>query len=226
MTNDEKQDITAECRRLIAEASKEGRVSHCCKRQVAEIALAALTAEPVAYTDAEELETLRKGSFADMFTPHEAYKADPLWMPLFTAPPAPVLLVPDGWKLVPFDPTEDMLVNGFESKPDERFSEPKVWAEYDAMSGCQQAAHRALLCWQAMLLAAPDAPHTAPIEPICATGGAEWVKPVPSELQQVILELRTYNPKSDEYGGKHIIPGWADRIEKALGIKSAAPEEE
>lgn len=59
----------------------------------ARIALAALTAEPVAYTDAEELETLRKGSFADMFTPHEAYKADPLWMPLFTAPPAPMLRV-------------------------------------------------------------------------------------------------------------------------------------
>lgn len=57
----------------------------------AKIALAALTAEPVAYTYAEELETLRKGSFAGMFTPHEAYKADPLWMPLFTAPPAPVL---------------------------------------------------------------------------------------------------------------------------------------
>lgn len=71
-----------------------------------------------------------------------------------------------------------------------------------------------------------NAPHTAPIEPICATGGAEWVKPVPRELQQVLLELRTYNPKADEYGGKHIIPGWADRIEKALGIKSAAPEEE
>lgn len=61
----------------------------------AKIALAALTAEPVAYTYAEELETLRKGSFADMFTPHEAYKADPLWMPLFTAPTAPVLRLPD-----------------------------------------------------------------------------------------------------------------------------------
>lgn len=70
-----------------------------------------------------------------------------------------------------------------------------------------------------------NAPHTAPIEPICATGGAEWVKPVPRELQQVLLELRTYNPKADEHGGKHIIPGWADRIEKALGIKPVAPEE-
>lgn len=54
-------------------------------------ALAALTAEPVAYTDAEELETLRKGTFADMFTPHESYKADQLWIPLYTTPPAQLL---------------------------------------------------------------------------------------------------------------------------------------
>lgn len=121
-----------------------------------QIALAALTAEPVAYTDAEELETLRKGTFADMFTPHEAYKADPLWMPIFTAPPAPVLRVPDGWKLVPIEPTEDMVIRGFESKPDQFWSTPEEWAEYEAMSGCQQAAHKATLCWHAMLAAAPE----------------------------------------------------------------------
>ncbi|PWW13655.1 hypothetical protein [Pantoea sp. AG702] len=50
-----------------------------------------MTAEPVAYTDAEELETLRKGTFADMFTPHESYKADQLWIPLYTTPPAQLL---------------------------------------------------------------------------------------------------------------------------------------
>lgn len=59
--------------------------------ELQEIALAALTAKPVAYTDTEELEDLSKHTFANMFTPQEAYKADPLWMPLFTAPPAPVL---------------------------------------------------------------------------------------------------------------------------------------
>ncbi|WP_194761198.1 hypothetical protein [Pantoea ananatis] len=59
------------------------------KRQYA--ALDALTAEPAAYTDAEELETLRKGTFADMFTPHETYKADQLWIPLYTTPPAQLL---------------------------------------------------------------------------------------------------------------------------------------
>ncbi|WP_186436517.1 hypothetical protein [Enterobacter chengduensis] len=30
-----------------------------------------------------------------------------------------------------------------------------VWEAYEAMSGCQQAAHRAKLCWSAMLTAAP-----------------------------------------------------------------------
>ncbi|MGK3116702.1 hypothetical protein [Candidatus Pantoea formicae] len=64
--------------------------------------------------------------------------------------------LPDGWKLVPIEPTEDMIVDGFESEPDETFSEAKVWEEYEEMSGCQQAAHRAKLCWQAMLAAAPE----------------------------------------------------------------------
>ena len=64
---------------------------------------------------------------------------------------------PEGWKLVPVEPTESMIVDGFESEPDEDFSAPKIWAEYEAMSGCQQAAHRAKLCWAAMLAAAPTA---------------------------------------------------------------------
>ncbi|MCK6643382.1 hypothetical protein L8S64_07300 [Enterobacter bugandensis] len=61
----------------------------------------------------------------------------------------------DGWALVPIEPTEDMIVNGFESEPDESFSDEKEWEAYDAMSGCQQAAHRAKLCWAAMIAAAP-----------------------------------------------------------------------
>ncbi|EJO47566.1 hypothetical protein [Enterobacter sp. SST3] len=64
-------------------------------------------------------------------------------------------VIPDGWVLVPVEPTEDMMVNGFESEPDESFSDEKEWEEYEAMSGCQQAAHRAKLCWAAMLAAAP-----------------------------------------------------------------------
>ncbi|WP_336195308.1 hypothetical protein [Hafnia paralvei] len=66
-------------------------------------------------------------------------------------------VIPDGWKLVPIEPTEEMIVRGFESRPDESFSKPEVWEEYAAMSGCKQAAHRAKLCWAAMLAAAPTA---------------------------------------------------------------------
>ncbi|EOF7241517.1 hypothetical protein ACK04L_002924 [Enterobacter roggenkampii] len=64
-------------------------------------------------------------------------------------------VIPDGWVLVPVEPTEDMIVNGFESEPDESFSDEEVWDAYDAMSGCQQAAHRAKLCWAAMIASAP-----------------------------------------------------------------------
>ncbi|EKS6534726.1 hypothetical protein ACT3RZ_001054 [Enterobacter hormaechei] len=64
-------------------------------------------------------------------------------------------VIPDGWVMVPVEPTEGMIVNGFESEPDESFSDEKEWEAYDAMSGCQQAAHRAKLCWSAMIAAAP-----------------------------------------------------------------------
>lgn len=63
--------------------------------------------------------------------------------------------LPDGWVAVPVEPTEDMIVVGFESEPDESFSDAEVWEAYEAMSGCQKAAHRAKLCWAAMLAAAP-----------------------------------------------------------------------
>ena len=63
--------------------------------------------------------------------------------------------LPEGWVSVPVEPTEDMIVSGFESEPDESFSDEKEWEAYDAMSGCQQAAHRAKLCWAAMISAAP-----------------------------------------------------------------------
>ncbi|HHQ2384222.1 ead/Ea22-like family protein [Enterobacter hormaechei] len=63
--------------------------------------------------------------------------------------------LPEGWVAVPVEPTEDMIVNGFESEPDESFSDADVCEAYESMSGCQQAAHRAKLCWAAMIAAAP-----------------------------------------------------------------------
>ncbi|UNM17332.1 hypothetical protein K0P33_17260 [Pseudomonas sp. ArH3a] len=65
------------------------------------------------------------------------------------------------WKLVPVEPTESMVINGFESEPDECFSDEEVWEQYQEMSGCQQAAFRAKLCWAAMLAAAPVSPQAA-----------------------------------------------------------------
>ncbi|EAB6428420.1 hypothetical protein EIW58_23900 [Salmonella enterica subsp. enterica] len=64
-------------------------------------------------------------------------------------------VIQDGYVLVPVEPTEDMIIHGFESEPDESFSDADVWEAYESMSGCQQAAHRAKLCWAAMIAAAP-----------------------------------------------------------------------
>lgn len=64
------------------------------------------------------------------------------------------LVIPDGYVMVPEEPTESMVIAGFESEPDEFFSESEVWEAYQKMSGCEQAAFRARLCWRAMLAAA------------------------------------------------------------------------
>ena len=68
----------------------------------------------------------------------------------------PLQAVPTGWKLVPIEPTENMVVEGFESEPDSFFSHSDEWEAYKAMSGCQQAAHKSKLCWAAMIAAAPS----------------------------------------------------------------------
>ncbi|ECK2478033.1 hypothetical protein FQX46_11040 [Salmonella enterica subsp. enterica serovar Cerro] len=65
-------------------------------------------------------------------------------------------VIPDGWVLVPVEPTEHMIVEGFESWPDEFFSDTEVWEAFQEMSGCQQPAHLAKLCWAAMIAAAPQ----------------------------------------------------------------------
>ncbi|GAB7197628.1 hypothetical protein [Dickeya oryzae] len=65
-------------------------------------------------------------------------------------------VIPYGWRLVPIEPTEEMVINGFESEPDKFFSSDDEWEAYAAMSGCEQAAHRARLCYSAMLAVAPQ----------------------------------------------------------------------
>ncbi|OEH09155.1 hypothetical protein AN685_0208360 [Enterobacter roggenkampii] len=87
--------------------------------------------------------------FYDQYDPERSGKR----RVLYSAPLMPALA--NGWVVVPVEPTEDMIVQGFESEPDESFNDADVWEAYEAMSGCQQAAHRAKLCWSAMLAAAP-----------------------------------------------------------------------
>lgn len=62
--------------------------------------------------------------------------------------------VPPGWKLVPIDPTEEMVIRGFESNPKHQLDED-AQAKYKAMSGCEKAAWTARECYKAMLQAAP-----------------------------------------------------------------------
>lgn len=62
----------------------------------------------------------------------------------------------DGWVAVPVEPTEAMVIAGFEAELREEFRDPEAWEAFEAMSGCEQAAHRAKLCWAAMIAAAPQ----------------------------------------------------------------------
>ncbi|HGG5186070.1 TPA: DUF551 domain-containing protein [Salmonella enterica] len=99
-----KEQLIAKAREQIAfcrdtKITGEGRthVNQC--SSLFEIALAALTAEPVAWTDAEELRDLRTVGFCEMFTVEPVSKDADMYrvIPLYTAPPVPVS-VPDGLK--------------------------------------------------------------------------------------------------------------------------------
>lgn len=107
------------------------------------------------------------------------------------AQPAPV--VPDGYVMVPEEPTESMVIAGFESEPDEFFSESEVWEAYQKMSGCEQAAFRARLCWRAMLAAAPheDINALIPLVSRNGQGGDRWI---PVSEQKPDCWCRTCRP--------------------------------
>lgn len=83
-----------------------------------------------------------------------------------TQPASPALKLPDGWVAVPLEPTEEMIAAW-------RDDMDKSYAKEHAI---KIGEDEIVFAHQAMLAAAPSVPHTAPIEPICATGGAEWVK--------------------------------------------------
>lgn len=110
----------------------------------------------IAKRAADEADECARAEFSDDSMEHSAAIAD--WerrAVMLQGADGNSPVIPDGWVMVPVEPTEDMIVNGFESEPDESFSDEKEWEAYDAMSGCQQAAHRAKLCWAAMIATAP-----------------------------------------------------------------------
>lgn len=121
--------------------------------RLAEITLAALTAEPVYFVEIEGDQDINAGRITGGKRPDLGLLPDGI-NHLYAAPPAPV--VPDGYALVPIIPTEDMIINGFEAELREEFRDPDAWEAYEAMSGCEQAALRAKWCWVAMVKAAPQ----------------------------------------------------------------------
>ena len=90
--------------------------------------------------------------------------------PLLEVPPVVVhdhfngvvnMVAPEGWQLTLVDPTNAMVIAGFESAPDRAFDGRKYPEEYDGMSGCQRAAFLAKRCYAAMLAATPPVPAPA-----------------------------------------------------------------
>ncbi|WP_426607481.1 hypothetical protein [Pantoea anthophila] len=96
MTNEEKQALIENIKSVIDEYDQFGGGG--IDEQVYRIALASMMANPVAYTDIEQLTELSKSTFAEMYSPDDSFKSDPEWVPLFTRP-APAInlaeLVPD-----------------------------------------------------------------------------------------------------------------------------------
>ena len=147
-------------RERLQEIAEDGFLKHGESKELARLALSCQESEPVAWTDEQCLE------FLSIAFRHAQVKGDLELDDIrqgirivnngVAAENGNYPVIPDGWALVPVEPTEDMIIQGFESAPDEFFSPSDVWEDYQKMSGCQQAAHRAKLCWAAMIAAAPQ----------------------------------------------------------------------
>ncbi len=58
----------------------------------------------------------------------------PLFEGALTSASAGGAVISDGLVLAPKEPTEQMVIAGFESEPNEAFSEPEIWEEYKNLS--------------------------------------------------------------------------------------------
>lgn len=107
MTEEQRHKMISDCQAEIVEIEKalttwgEGWISYLQSKLTRQkIALSALTAKP-----AGKFYAGPRGKVS--IHPSESLPLG--FNPFYTAPPAPVLRVPDGWALVPVEPTEDML---------------------------------------------------------------------------------------------------------------------
>lgn len=82
MTNEKKQALIEHIKSVIDEYEQFGGGGM--DEQVYRIALASMMANPVAYTDKEQLTELSKSTFAEMYSPDDSFKSDPEWVPLYT----------------------------------------------------------------------------------------------------------------------------------------------
>lgn len=118
LKNEERQALIERIAEICAEYSKPNHskafsVKDAEIAELARISLAALTAEPVAWVYSGEISILSRlkqhtAVEVGLFNA-QRYRDD---IPLFTSPH-----VPAGWKIVPVEPTEKMVVDGFESAP-------------------------------------------------------------------------------------------------------------
>jgi len=114
--------------------------------------------------------------------------------------------LPSGHAIVPIEPTEEMVSNGFESWPDEFFSKPEDWAAYETMTGCQKSAHKARLCYRAMVAAAP----TTAVKPVAEMPSDT----APTDLSKRLREAATAEVS---YADARLLIGAAEEIERYYG---------
>lgn len=108
--------------------------------ELMEISLAALAAEPVAFLGEADGEFEYNGCRSFSFCPEKVTE-------FYSAPPVAAPAVPDGWQLVPVEPTREMC---------DAFDKSSAWEDVDFWEGSFDLVSG----WEAMLSVAPSPPET------------------------------------------------------------------
>ena len=111
-------------------------------------ALSAAPVEPVAWTLRSELDARETTCKAHLWFTNPQNSA---WAPLYAAP-APAEPAPEGWRLVPVEPTPEML---------DAANRARLYREHGSLDDqdvAQRRAYNSQQAWAAMLAAAPASP--------------------------------------------------------------------